>query len=132
MLHTTDNYEKMKHSMLKAFLQYDQETMIQKYSLKQDSFWLYLSFINRSYRIHRKLGIIQWSDDMFRTAHEADYNESMTIYDVLCYAKDGCQLSHEFVNLNSLSAVHTGNLSPFPSIILPESPPTPCWHFHNL
>lgn len=111
MIQTTDNYEKMKRSMSKAFLQYDQAAMIQKFSLKHDVCWLYLSFINRSYRIHRSSGIIQWSDNAFETSHEADYNEAMTIYDVLCYAKDGCQLSHEFVNLNSLSAVHTGNLS---------------------
>ena len=35
----------------------------------------------------------------------------MTIYDVLCYSKDRCHLSHEFVNINSLSSVRTGNLS---------------------
>ena len=111
MIQTTDNYEKMKRSMSKSFLQYDQAAMIQKFSLKHDAFWLYLSFINRSYRIHRNSGVIQWSDNAFETSHEADYNEAMTIYDVLCYAKDGCQLSHEFVNLNSLSTVLTGTLS---------------------
>ena len=30
----------------------------------------------------------------------------------LCYSKDRCHLSHEFVNINSLSSVRTGNLSP--------------------
>ena len=37
--------------------------------------------------------------------------EAMTIYDVLCYSKDGCHLANEFVNINSLSTIRTGNLS---------------------
>ena len=40
-----------------------------------------------------------------------NHNEAMSIYDVLCYSKDRCHLSHEFVNINSLSSVRTGNLS---------------------
>ena len=52
------------------------------------------------------------SDNDFETVHEANHNEAMTIYDVLCYSKDRCHLSHEFININSLSSVRTGNLSP--------------------
>ena len=52
------------------------------------------------------------TDNDFETVHEANHNEAMTIYDVLCYSKDRCHLSHEFVNINSLSSVRTGNLSP--------------------
>ena len=47
----------------------------------------------------------------FEIIHEANHNEAMTIYDVLCYSKDRCHLSHEFININSLSSVRTGNLS---------------------
>ena len=105
------NYDKTKISMARVFLQYDQDAMIQKYSLEHDSDWLYMMFVNRPYRINRNAGSVQWSDNDFETVHDADHNEAMTIYDVLCYAKDGCHLSHEFVNINSLSTVHTGNLS---------------------
>lgn len=105
------NYEKMKNSVNDSFLQYDQEIMIQKFSLQYDSDYLYISFIGRTYRISRHTGIIHWSDDHFQTIHDADYNEVMTIYDVLCYSKENCHLAHEFVNLNSLSTVRTGNLS---------------------
>ena len=38
----------------------------------------------------------QWSNDAFETVYEANYNETMTIYDVLCYSKDGCHLANEF------------------------------------
>lgn len=111
MVNTLTNYEKTKLSMANVFLQYNQETMITKFSLKYDSNWLYLSFINRTYRINRKSGNVQWSDDDFKTVREADYNEVMTIYDVLCYSKEDCRPAHQFVNINSLSTVRTGNLS---------------------
>ena len=111
MINTITNYEKTKNSMANVFLQYDQEVMINKFSLKHDPAWLYVSFVKRLYRINRKSGNIQWLDHDSETVYEADYNEAMTIYDVLCYSKDGCQLAHEYVNINSLSTVRTGNLS---------------------
>ena len=111
MINTITNYEKAKISMARVFLQYDQAAMINKYSLEHDSGWLYITFINRIYRINRKTGNVQWSADKFETVCEAGHDETMTIYDVLCYADDACYLSHEFVNISSLSSVRTGNLS---------------------
>ena len=111
MINTITNYEKAKISMARVFLQYDQAAMINKYSLEHDSGWLYITFINRIYRINRKTGNVQWSADKFETVCEAGHDETMTIYDVLCYADDACYLSHEFVNIRSLSSILTGNLS---------------------
>ena len=88
------NYDKTKISMAHVFLQYDQVTMIHKYSLNHNSHWLYITFINRTYRINRKTGSVQWSDNDFETVHEANHNEAMPIYDDLCYSKDRCHLSH--------------------------------------
>ena len=105
------NYDKTKISMAHVFLKYDQATMIHKYSLDYNSDWLYITFINRTYRINRKTGSVHWSDNDFEIVHEANHNEAMTIYDVLCYSKDGCHLANEFVNINSLSTIRTGNLS---------------------
>ena len=77
------NYDKTKKfSWHMFFLQYDQATMIHKYSLDYNSDWLYITFINRTYRINRKTGSVQWSDNDFETVHEANHNEAMTIYDV--------------------------------------------------
>lgn len=109
--HLLSNYEKMKNSVNDSFLQYDQENMIRKFSLQHDADYLYITFIDRTYRINRHTGIIHWSDDHFQTAHDASYNEVMTIYDVLCYSKENCHLAYEFVNLNSLSTIRTGNLT---------------------
>lgn len=108
---TYSNYEKMKNSVNDSFLQYDQENMIRKFSLQYDSDYLYIAFIGHIYRINRYTGIIHWSTDHFQTNHDADYNEVMTIYDVLCYSKEDCHLAHEFVNLDFLSTVRTGNLA---------------------
>lgn len=90
MTKAINNYDKTKISMAHVFLQYDQATMIHKYSLDYNSDWLYITFINRTYRINRKTGSVQWSDNDFETVHEANHNEAMTIYDVLCYSKDRC------------------------------------------
>lgn len=97
------NYEIMKHQMASEFLKYDQDTMIRKFSLRHDPEYLYIKFLARLYRISRHNGLVEW-DDGTRMI-EGDYNEAMTIYDVLCYSKPYCCLSGEFVNMRSLSSV---------------------------
>lgn len=104
------NYEKMKNSMADAFLQYDQERMIQKFCLDYDQDFLYICYLGREYRISRLSGAVSWSKDAFRSEEKADYNEAMTIYDVLCYSKENCGLAGEWVNVGSLSTVKGGTL----------------------
>ena len=105
----TSNYEKMKNEMAGAFLRYDQDQMIRRFSLKFDAAYLYLTFVGREYRIDRRSGAVQ--QVCAAGAREADYNEAMTVYDVLCYAKAGCHPAGTFVNINNLSAIRTGSLS---------------------
>lgn len=83
---TVSNYEIMRNRMRGEFVKYDQEKMIEKFKLDFDEAYLYLSFVCRDYRINRKNGIVEWSEDGFQSVTEGDYNESMTIYDVLCYS----------------------------------------------
>lgn len=101
------NYELMKRRMAVEFLKYDQGRMIERFSLENDPDYLYLAFVSRSYRIARSDGRIEWGKDGFTAPVEAGYNEAMTIYDVLCCAKEGCSLSGEFVDMNRLSAVRS-------------------------
>ena len=82
------NYEKMKNEMSGVFLQYDQEKMIRKFGLEHDDNSLYIFCLNRKYRIDRLTGQVSWSEDEIQTEKKADYNEAMTIYDVLCYSKE--------------------------------------------
>lgn len=107
---TTSNYEKVRKKMAYVFLQYDQEKMIRKFDLDHDRHHLYISCLERKYRIDRQNGQVTWSADLFRTEEEADYNETMTIYDVLCYPKEDHLLAHEWVNVGSLSSIQNGTL----------------------
>ena len=57
------NYEITRNRMRDEFIKYDQEKMIQKFSLKNDRQYLYLDFMGRPYRINRKNGVVEWSED---------------------------------------------------------------------
>lgn len=107
----TSNYEKMKNDMAKVFLKYNRETMIRKFDLSYDENFLYLVCLNRDYRISYLTGQVEWSEDDFGTVKSADYNETMTIYDILCNSVEHCQLAHEWVNVKSLPSVLGGNLA---------------------
>ncbi|MGI6005970.1 MAG: DUF3786 domain-containing protein [Ruminococcus sp.] len=104
------NYDKMKNDMASVFLQYNQENMIRKFALASDKNYLYMECLNRRYRVSRSTGQVEWSEDDFITAKSADYNEAMTIYDLLCNSVENCHLAHEWVNVKSLPAVLGGNL----------------------
>ena len=80
------NYEITRNQMRGEFVKYDQENMIRKFSLRNDASYIYINFMSREYRIDRKTGVVEWSENDFSTSVEADFNESMTIYDILCYS----------------------------------------------
>lgn len=103
------NYEITKKRVQKDFLKYDQEKMIQKFSLEADEEYLYINFISHLYRIHRKTGYLEWSEDDFQTCTEGDFNEALTIYDLLCDSKENCKVSGEYINLQSLSALQSSS-----------------------
>lgn len=104
-----NNYEQMRNQMRPYFLTFDQEEMIRKFSLEHDQEYLYIRFCGRFYRIGRESGIVEWSENRFQTCTEGDFNESMTIYDVLCCSKPDCNLSGEYAPSSSLPGlVYTG------------------------
>lgn len=103
------NYEMSRDRARPQFLAYDQTQMIRKFDLAHDDEYLYIPFCGRLYRIGRKTGIAEWSEDQFQSCAEADFSESMTIYDILCYAKPDCSLSGEYAPSSSLPGlVYTG------------------------
>lgn len=97
-----DNYEQMRDQMRCHFLDFDQSEMIRKFNLIHNDSFLYLRFFKRLYRINRSDGVVEWSEDGFQACVEGDYNESMTIYDVLCCSKSDCRLSGQFAPSSSL------------------------------
>ena len=84
------------------FLQYDQEAMLRRVPLRHDADYLYLTFLRREYRIDRKTGRVEWSDDGFQTAHHAGHDEVGTIFDYLCCADPSVPLTGEYVSVNQL------------------------------
>ncbi len=96
------NYDIAIERVRPEFLTYDQEKMIQKFGLAHDDSYLYLRMLCRSYRISRKSGLVEWSEDDFHTVREGGYNDTMTIYDILCYSRDDCRLSGTFTTLSGL------------------------------
>lgn len=96
------NYEIMRDRMRLEFIKYDQGEMVRKFALRQDEKYLYIDFVGRPYRIDRASGVVEWSEDGFATCTEGDYNESMTIYDVLCCSKPDCTLSGRFAPASML------------------------------
>lgn len=96
------NYDTMRDLMQVQFLEYDQTHMIEKFQLKYDEAYLYIKFVGRMYRINRRSGKVEWSEDAFQSCTDAGYNEAMSIFDILCYSKDDCRLSGKFCNINEL------------------------------
>lgn len=104
-----DNYKQMRDQMRPQFLTFDQEEMIRRFHLDFDADYLYIRFCGRLYRIGRTTGVVEWSEDQFKTCILGDFEESMTIYDLLCCSKPGCSLSGEYAPSSSLPGlVYTG------------------------
>ena len=103
------NYDLAKAQASKLFLDYDTESILAKYALAHDENYLYLPMLGRMHRICRATGLVEWSEDGFQTAYEADFNAAMTIYDVLCYARESARLSGSFVRVNSLPGIVTAS-----------------------
>lgn len=102
---TKSNYELMRDSMQVEFLKYDQQHMIEKFQMEHDERYLYLRFVGRNYRISRSSGKVEWSEDGFHSNTDANYNESMSIFDILCYSREDCRLSGRFSSINQLKGV---------------------------
>ena len=109
MTERISNYEITKRRVQGDFLKYDQEAMIRKFSLQSDEQYLYINFIGHFYRIHRQNGFLEWSEDDGINWTEGDFNEALTIYDLLCDSKEYCKAKGDFINLKSLSALQSSS-----------------------
>ncbi len=96
------NYLIMRDQMKLEFLKYDQQAMIDKFYLDADDEFIYITMLRRPHRISRTTGTVEWSDDGFATVTEADYNVSMTIFDVLCKSAPDCSYAGVFRSVHSI------------------------------
>lgn len=99
------NYEKMKRNMQTVFLEYDQEEMTTRFQLEADGEYLYFPFMGVPCRIGRQTGMVECRDLKGENYREADYNEAMTVYDLLCYSSKTAAPAGEFVSVRSLSGI---------------------------
>lgn len=79
------NYDLQMESARELFCGYDQEALIQKFSLEADDNWLYLTYLNTPTRISRETGRVELWNEQWTPC--ADFNTVMTLYDLLCYSK---------------------------------------------
>jgi len=101
----SSNYEIMRDRMEAEFAKYDQDTMIQKFGLKNDTNYIFIRFVGRDYRINRTTGRVEWFSEKRKAYIHADYNESMTIFDMLTYSKENCRLDGHFVSPNDFKGM---------------------------
>ncbi len=112
------NYDIAREQAKKIFLRYDQDSIIRKWKLHHDMNYLYVQFVNRNYRINRETGTVEWSKDDFKTAIEADFNVTLTVFDLLCYSKEGCFASGQYDIVKNLKGTGYGS-DPGSDIYLP-------------
>lgn len=97
------NYDVTRDRVESEFLKYDQDSMIEKFQLVNDPAYLYLRFTAQDYRVDRKTGRVERLTE--NGPVHAGFNETMTIFDVLCESKPDCRLSGEFVRVNDLDGI---------------------------
>lgn len=101
------NYEKMKQQMQKEFLKYDQVSMTERFPIEANAEYLMFNFMGAPCRVYRKTGVVECKSVHAKVFREADYNEAMTVYDLLCYSKPDAAPSRQFVNMQSISKLHS-------------------------
>lgn len=104
-----DNYAIMADQTRKLFLTYDQSAILSNIPLQSDADYFYLPVLDRICRIDRKTGQICWSAADGSWNASTSPNDAITIFDYLCDARPGRQLSGEFRGLTGFAHMfHTG------------------------
>lgn len=97
------NYDLTRSRMEQSFIRYDQDSMIRKFRLPHTPEYLFIQFVGETYRVDRRTGKVELCAG---DGHgHAGFNESMTIFDVLCCSAPGCRLSGEYLTVTSLPGI---------------------------
>lgn len=134
------NYDLTRDRMEQEFVRYDQERMIRQFQLEHTEEHLFLSFIGETYRVGRKTGRVERCLPGSAGYAHAGFNESMTIFDVLCCAKPGCRLSGEYATVTNLpgianiAAPGTGMYADAARAFAhrPDALRQACWRLHGI
>ncbi len=96
------NYDRQVDIGRRIFMEYDQNVLIQKFTLEADEQWIYLTYINTPCRISRADGQIDELRDGLWTECR-NFSTVMTIYDLLCYHRgaNAPALFHEWCTVGT-------------------------------
>lgn len=102
------NYDKTLSRMPGEFLRYDQARMGRMFCPENDASYFYLRFLDRRYRVSRTEGTIEWQSE--QSWLPAGFLDAMTIYDLLCCAKDDAHLLGRYCQAEHLpGTIHGAN-----------------------
>ena len=105
-----DNYAIAAEQAKKLFLEYDQERIIKKLNLRADGDYIYIRFLDLDYRAHRRTAGVEKREGDGPYTDGSSFNEVMTLFDVLCWSREGARLSGEWVTLSALGGgVHSAS-----------------------
>ena len=104
-----DNYLIQMQNAQKFFLRYDQEKLIQKFNLKADANYLYLSMFSMPYRLNRLTGSLERFEETWQDANT--FGEVMTLLDILCDSREDRFLTGKWTSTQQFGKhIHTGLL----------------------
>ena len=104
-----DNYKLQADQAKRHFLTYDQQMLIQKFSLEADNTYLYTELLGQPYRLCRKTGSLEH----FANGHWTDgnsFNEIMTLLDLLCDSKEDRHLAGAWQSMQNFGLQFHQNL----------------------
>lgn len=105
-----DNYALSADAARTLFLKEDQDQLIRKFHLRADPSFLYVRFLDYTYRIERNSGEIQRSSDNVHFAVDKSHQAALSIFDYLCWSRDDRRLSGRWVSLQTLGHSFHSNL----------------------
>ena len=91
------------------FLTYDQEKLIQKFNLRFDAHFLYLTLLYKSYRLSRVSGDLERLEGtLWQDANT--FEELLTLLDLLCDSRDDRYLTNRWQNMQTFGLQFHQNL----------------------
>lgn len=104
-----DNYVIQLQKAQKFFLTYDQERLIQKFHLRADEDFLYLTMFGAPYRLNRLTGRLERHKEDWEDANT--FAEVMTLLDILCDSRDDRFLTGKWASTQNFGKyIHTSLL----------------------
>ena len=103
-----DNYKIQADQAKRHFLRYDQENLIRKLAAEADENYIYVKFLCKRYRIHRKTGEIQYLQEDWHSGNS--FGEVMTLLDLVCDSREDRFVSGRWKDMLAFGLMFHKNL----------------------